>query len=119
MEKTLTIDGKTVKFKYTAGFVYRYRSYFGIDYSADIAKIATVSKKIKEEQEKGNDILALVEQADTRVYLRILWTLAKTADKTIPDIETWLDEFEVFNAQEIISQLTDLLVEANKSLIKN
>lgn len=115
MEKTITIGGKPVKFKATAGFLYRYRTYFGIEYSADLAKIATISKKIKE----GEDVLACSEQADTRVFLRALWVYAKTADPTIPDIDLWLDEFEEFNTQEIMSQLKDLFEITNKSLIKN
>lgn len=119
MEKTLVIDGKKVKFKATAGFLYRYRTNFGIEYSAELAKIGTLAQKIKKAKEKNTDILALSADIDSRVYQRILWTYAKTADPTIPEIETWLDEFEGFNAQEIVSQLSDLLAVTNKSLIKN
>jgi hypothetical protein len=116
MEKIIAIGGKSVKFKATAGFLYRYRTYFGIEYSADLAKIANVSKKIKED---GADVLACSEEADTRVFQRILWTYAKTADPTIPDIDLWLDEFEEFDTQAIMAQLKDLIELTNKSIIKN
>lgn len=119
MEKTLTIDGKKIKFKATAGFLYRYRTIFGVEYSAEIAKMGTLAKKIKEAKENNADILALGSEIDSRVYQRILWTYAKTADPSIPDIETWLDSFEKFNAQELVSQLSDLIAVTNKSLIKN
>ena len=121
MEKIIEIGGKSVKFKATAGFLYRYRTYFGIEYSVDLAKIANTSKKIKESnaKEADSDVLACSEEADTRVFQRILWTYAKTADPTIPDIDLWLDEFEEFDTQAIMAQLKDLIELTNKSIIKN
>ncbi len=121
MEKTIDIGGKSVKFKATAGFLYRYRTNFGIEYSVDLAKIANTAKKIKENDAKkdNTDVLAYSENADTRVFQRMLWVYAKTADPTIPDIDLWLDEFEEFDTQAIMGQLKDLIELTNKSLIKN
>ena len=110
MEKTLEICGKQVRFKATAGFLYRYRTYFGIEYYIDLAKISVNGQ--------GSKAIEDYETLDTRVFQRILWTYAKTADDTIPEIDKWLDEFEVFNAKEILGELTDFLEITNKS-VKN
>lgn len=113
MEKTLTIDGREVRFKATAGFLYRYRTYFGIEYYIDLAKISVNAPENK------STAIEDYENIDTRVFERILWTYAKTADDTIPEIDKWLDGFEVFNAKGILNELTELLEITNKSLVKN
>ena len=33
-------------------------------------------------------------ELDTEVIYNIIWVLAKTADKTIPPLIEWLDEFD-------------------------
>ena len=50
MEKTLTIDGREVRFKATAGLSYRYFNQFGTEYISDLAKLQEFyeTAKIKE-----------------------------------------------------------------------
>lgn len=103
MEKTLTIDGREVRFKSTAATPLRYKAQFGKDYFAQIIQL----NKLK--NFKKNNFEAL-ENADFEVFYNIIWVLAKTADKTIPEPMEWMDEFEAFPLGEIIPQIQELIL---------
>lgn len=105
MEKTIEIDGKKICFKSTAATPLRYKSQFGKDFFVDIMKLSRLdglnSKKINIEK---------IEKLDFEVFYNIIWVLAKTADKKIPDPITWLDGFDEFPLFEIIPELQDLIL---------
>ena len=100
MEKTIEIDNKKVSFKSTAATPLRYKAQFGKDFFVDIMKLSSLdglnSKKI--------------DKLDFDVFYNIIWVLAKTANKKIPDPITWLDEFEEFPLFDIIPELQDLIL---------
>ncbi len=77
MEKILNIDGRNVKFKSTGGYLLRYKAQFNRDAIQDIFKLANA---INEDTGKIINIDAL----DLEVFYNLVWTLAKTADPTIP-----------------------------------
>lgn len=104
MEKTITIDNKEVRFKSTAATPLRFKAQFGKDYFSQIIKLNKLSEF---KEEKSN--YEVLENADFEVFYNIIWTLAKTADKTIPEPITWLDGFEEFPLFEIIPQVQDLI----------
>ena len=105
MEKTIEIDGKKICFKSTAATQLRYKSQFGKDFFVDIMKLSSLdglnSKKINIEK---------IEKVDFEVFYNIIWVLAKTADKKIPDPITWLDRFDEFPLFEIIPEVQDLIL---------
>lgn len=105
MEKTIEIDGKKICFKSTAATPLRYKSQFGKDFFVDIMKLSSLdglnSKKIN---------IGKIEKLDFEVFYNIIWVLAKTADKKIPDPITWLDGFDEFPLFEIIPELQDLIL---------
>lgn len=105
MEKTIEIDGRKIRFKSTAATPIRYKAQFGKDFFADIMKMSALeglnSKKIDSKK---------IDKLDFEVFYNIIWVLAKTADKTIPEPITWLDEFEEFPLFEIIPELQDLIL---------
>ncbi len=125
-EKTITIDGRPVKFKATGGVMYRYKEQFGREMLADAAKIqeyletATVRKVVRKDPKTHKVVLAhgkpvvdeITEYDYTKLSLEamynLLWVYAKTADPSIPDPQTWLDSFEKFPVVEIYNQLGDL-----------
>ncbi len=118
MEKTLNIDGKDVKFKSTAGTLMRYRMNFGRDLIKDIAKLEKRYKSV----ESGEDEFEIY---DLEMFEKIAWSMAKTADNNIKDIENWLDEFESFSIMVILPEIMDLLIanmkqeqESKKNLMK-
>ena len=105
MEKTIEIDNKKVSFKSTAATPLRYKSQFGKDFFVDIMKLSSLDgfnpKKID---------LKKIDKLDFEVFYNIIWVLAKTANKKIPDPITWLDEFEEFPLFDIIPELQDLIL---------
>jgi hypothetical protein len=110
MEKTLIIDGKEVAFKSTGATPLRYKAQFKKDYFAEILKLKTIEgldkKKITREDLDGLDF---------EVFYNIAWTMAKAANKDIPDPITWLDTFDEFPMLEIIPELMDLILASIQS----
>ncbi|EJL44028.1 hypothetical protein P4U99_03560 [Brevibacillus agri] len=103
MEKTLTIDGKQVRFKSTGGTPLRYKAQFGKDFFAEILQLNALGNLDMENA-------ATLQAIDFEVFYNIAWTLAKTADQSIPDPLTWLDQFGEFPIMEIIPELQDMIL---------
>ena len=108
MEKTLTIDGKQVTFKSTGATPLRYKAQFGKDYFAEMLKLQSLQAL------QGGDIKA-IESIDFDALYNMVWTLAKTADKTIPEPIEWLDGFDEFPLFEILPELQDLMAKSLQS----
>lgn len=110
MEKTIEIDNKQIKFKSTAATPLRYKSQFRKDFFSDILKLSGLEdlnfEKIDTEK---------IGKLDFEVFYNIIWVLAKTADKSIPDPITWLDGFDEFPLLEIIPELQDLILGSIKT----
>ena len=104
MEKTIEIDNKQVNFKSTAATPLRYKAQFHKDYFAEIMKLEGLGKV-----KKGKIDSEVLQNADFEVFYNIIWVLAKTADRTIPEPIEWLDGFEEFPLFEIIPQIQDLI----------
>ena len=104
MEKTLTIDGKEVRFKSTAATSLRYKAQFGKDYFAEIMKMGDLAS-IKTSKLSYKDL----QKVDFETFYNIIWVLAKTADKKIPEPIEWLDGFDEFPLMEIIPEVQDLI----------
>lgn len=105
MEKTLTIDGKQVRFKSTGATPLRYKTQFGTDFFADLMKMEKLSKIKNKKQPSYEDVKSL----DMEVFYNICWVLAKTADKSIPEPLEWLDTFDEFPLMEILPELQELI----------
>lgn len=97
MEKTLTIDGRQVPFKCTAGTLIRYRNQFNREFLSDMAKM----KDLKADSIDGLSLDPFYE---------IVWIMAKTADQTIPDLLPWLDTFDAFPILDIFGKLQELVM---------
>jgi hypothetical protein len=104
LEKTLTIDGKEVRFKSTAATPLRFKAQFQKDYLAEIMKLDSLGK-LDTKNIKPKDL----EKIDFEVFYNIAWTLAKTADPSIKDPITWLDGFETFPLMEILPELSEMI----------
>lgn len=110
MEKILTIDGRQVKFKSTGAFLLRYKAQFGRDAIKDIYKMIEV---FDEETNLITDIDAL----NLEVFYNLVWTLAKTAEPSLPPPLEWLDTFSEFPLIEIIPELMEMMFSSLKSSI--
>lgn len=111
MEKILTIDGRQVKFKSTGAFLLRYKAQFGRDALQDILKLQGVIDK--KNQIKNIDAL------DLEVFFNLAWTLAKTADPSIPPPMEWLDTFSEFPMVDILPELTDMILSCLTSTVQS
>lgn len=101
MEKVLTIDGRQVPFKSTGAFLLRYKAQFHRDALKDIYKMQGAVK--------ADGTVSDIDVLDVEVFYNLVWTLAKTADATIPPPFEWLDTFEEFNLNEIIPEVIDMI----------
>lgn len=111
MEKVLIIDGKQVRFKSTGAFLYRYKSQFKRDALRDLFVLQSAI------DDNGNivDISAL----DLEVIYNLVWTLAKTAEPSIPPPMEWLDTFGSFPLADILPDISDLLFASIGSTVES
>ncbi len=103
MEKTLTtLSGRSVRFASTAGLPVRYKAAFGTDMFHDLA-----------EMEKQ-------QTADISTICQLLWAMAKTADKSIPPVQEWLDSFtDGLPLLVWFSELSPMIAQSMRGEVKN
>ena len=101
MEKILTIDGRQVRFKSTGAFLLRYKAQFGRDALRDIFKL--------QDAVDSKNRIKNIDALDLEVFYNLVWTLAKTADPSIPPPLEWLDTFGEFPLVEIVPEVIDLI----------
>jgi len=102
MEKTIKIDGRDVTFKSTGALPKRYKMQFQRDFFTDLI---SMEGAVKNKKAAVDDI----RKINFDVFYDIAWTLAKTADNSIPEPLAWLDSFETFPIIEILPELQDML----------
>lgn len=129
MEKTVNISGRPVRFKATGGIGYRYKAQFGREYLADALELEEFAQSGEEIKRKvkhpdGKITIETVTQYDyTKLNLELLynllWTLAKTADDSIPPPQEWLDSFDAFPVMEIYGEVKDIMTANLKTDSKN
>lgn len=102
MERIITIGGRDIKLKSTAGTMMRYRNNFNRDFIKDLIKL---QQKLVNKLDNDVEFDAI----DLDMFEKIAWCMAKTADDNIPDIEHWLDEFETFDIMQVLPQIMELL----------
>ena len=103
MEKIILVDGKEIKFKSTAGTLMRYRNNFGRDLIKDIIALEKKFKNVK----SG---MAQFEIVELDMFEKIAWSMAKTANENVPDIDHWLDEFDSFSIMKVLPDIMELLI---------
>lgn len=79
MFKTVTIEGKPIPLKSTGRTARMYAQFFNSDFIGDFYSLSKLAD--------GGDI-------KPNVVEQITWSLAKTANPNIPDIDEWLEQFE-------------------------
>ena len=101
MEKTLTIDGKEIRFKTSAALPRLYREIFKRDVFLDLNNARASIKGSKKVAAKDLPVDAL------EIIENLAYCMAKYADPNIPDdIVSWLDQFSTTSiymiAQDIL-----------------
>lgn len=101
MEKTLTIDGRQVRLKSTGAFLLRYKMQFGRDAIQDAFRlIGSID---------SNNRITDLGALDLEVLYNMIWTLAKTADASLPPPMEWLDTFAAFPLDEVMPEVIDMI----------
>jgi len=98
MEKIIKIDGKDVPLKATAMNMVVYRSQF----NKDIMEVAGAIVKAGSTQDFA--------QLDSLGVARVVWTMAKTADKDLLPFEKWFEGIEQFPVLDILGDIMDLIM---------
>lgn len=112
MEKTLIIDGKSVRFKSAGGTPMRYKAQFGKDFLKEIMKMLPALEALEGATFDGVDDLDdnALDALNSEVLYNVAWVLAKTADNTIPGPIEWLDTFSRFPVVEMGPELLELIM---------
>lgn len=110
MEKTIYIDDKPVRLRSSAALPKRYKAQFRRDYFADLLKIAKIfGAGHRKKMDLRSITYSDLDHFDMDVLYDIIWTMAKSADRSIPDPVEWLDQFETFPLKAILPEIKDLL----------
>lgn len=119
MEKTIQIDGKPVKFKTGASFARIFKSQFGYDILTVIMPVISETlQNIDSMLEDMNNIKPSdVGNALEGVYSlelidiqNMIWSMAKLADKDIPEPILWEEQFDEFPVFDIMKELLEILI---------
>lgn len=125
MDKTITIDGKDVKFRATARTPRLYRGIIGRDMIQDMNKLrkaynkaASVGKDATEEEKKDAQLSAM----DLEIFENAAYIMARhaTPDDIAPSPDEWLDGFNMFSIWDVLPELIKLwaMNEATTSVSK-
>lgn len=115
MIETVIIDGKSVPFKVTGGFLLRYKEMTGRDPIKELARLESLTRKSKSIAISLEDLA----MDDLTVIYNLLWVMAKTADNGVPNsLLDWVESFEIFPIQDIIKKVTPLIASAFSSSIE-
>lgn len=130
MEKIVRVGDYEFPVRSSAATLLSYRRNFGRDGMKDLLVLVKGlgKKKIKPvevddaegAEEMKQEMLTVFADSDFEMdtMYRFIWTFAKSADKTIPPLEEWLDTFDV-PALEFVSdvfpQISELLFSMAKT----
>lgn len=100
MEKTVKIDGKDVRLMATAYNLVIYRAEFGQDmFQAKSEVFSAIS---------GSQLA--LNKIDGLGVARMIWTMAKTADESLPGFNQWMRSVEDLPVVDLLSDNLELFV---------
>ena len=119
-EKTVSINGKDVKFRSSASVPRLYRIKFGRDIFRDLLRLE------KSFKEKAGEDGSSMEIEDLEIFENVAYIMAFHADPSIPKtIDEWLEQFEMFSIYEVLPEILELWgtnlitdVESKKNLMR-
>ena len=102
MTKTVTIDGKEVRFKASAAIPRIYRLRFRRDIYKDL-------KELNSAVGDGDPDASSLDTFSLELFENIAYIMAKHADPSIPDTpEDWLDGFNTFSIYQVLPEIIQL-----------
>lgn len=120
MDKTLTIDGQSVKFRATARTPRLYRMMIGRDMIVDMNKLSKAYKKATEAVKTNDeDVIkdAQLSVTDLQIFEDVAYIMAKHANPELPYMspDEWLDSFNMFSIYEVMPHILELWAINNKT----
>ena len=121
MEKTVMIDGKPVVFKKTAGTDREYAQKYGREFIVDMMQMYKIQEQFaKIDMKNPQDVDDFYSSIEQDFIYNMLHMMAKKADPNVPDdMIAWLDQFDTFNALQIFTELSPMLIAERRPSPKN
>lgn len=109
MDKTITIDGREIKFRATARTPRLYRMLTNRDMIKDMNILAKGFKEAKNNKD-NNKVLSNLTTQHLMIFEDAAYVMARHANPDIPEqtADEWLDTFDMFDIYTIFPQLFDL-----------
>lgn len=113
MERTVLIDGKSVKMRASALIPRMYRFKFGRDLVSDMNQLRKSWKRVQELPADATDEQrqdAQLDAADLTIFENVAYLMAKNAGEPLPDTpDEWLDGMDgVFSVYEVLPVILEL-----------
>ena len=107
IERTIQIDGKDVRLKSSGMLPRIYWAKFGRDLFKDFNDLkddyGKNTKETEEEtEEKTDSSMSAISVNNLQVFENIAYAMAWHADPSVPDIEEWLEQFNIFSIYEVM-----------------
>jgi len=118
MEKIIKVGDIEIPVKSTAASLLVYKANFQRD---GIKDMLSLSRGLPNDASKLDAEALAASGFDVDVFFRFLWVFAKSANKTIPPMLEWLNEFDVPSLDFILvimPQIMDLLMSTARSSVK-
>ena len=113
MERTVLIDGKSVKMRASALIPRLYRFKFGRDLIADMNRLSKSWNRVRElpadaTEEQKRD--AQLDSTDLTIFENVSYLMAKNGGEDVPNTpEEWLDNMDnVFSVYEVLPVILEL-----------
>lgn len=128
MIKTVRIDDREVKFKFSFASFYIFKNQFRYDplqkvlpaIGEAINALNTLDiSKSEITAEVVGDVFENVSSLEAIDLLNLIWAFAKTADRDIKEPEYWYDDFENFPLFDVVAELFPVFVESMGSKKKS
>lgn len=124
MDAVITIDGKRVPIRKTAGTMQRYKTATGREWNADIDRFFMLKKELEavktdDEAKANEERLSIFLKADTGWMYDAVYIMAKQAAPELPPMEEWLDGFDSFRVWDVFQQVLPLLLSEMQVSPKN
>lgn len=105
MIKTVKINDNTFTLAATGGMITTYKQQFGTEYYEDLEVLSSANEKSTKE-------------ALYSAY-KLIWAMAKAADVTIADPDSWITSYEEFPLLQLIPEAVDILTKSFAQIKKD
>lgn len=102
MQKTIHIGDSVFNLAATGAVLCIYKQQFGIEYYDDFLRITAINSNINASDADKTAITL-------EVGYRLIWSMAKAADASIQDPDSWIDSFETFPITQLLPIAMELL----------